>query len=84
MAFSFGIRRPVKKLLGASTDNCVIDSLDGYVAVHPGLRLLNDHQTVVREDAQSIWGKVAVVICGGAGHEPFPAGMSSLFAMRIS
>jgi dihydroxyacetone kinase len=54
----------------------VRQSLEGLVALHPQLALLEGETTVVRSDLDAFRrsGKVAVLTGGGAGHEPAHAG----------
>lgn len=54
----------------------VRQSLEGLVALHPQLALLDGETTVVRADIEAFRqsGKVAIVTGGGAGHEPAHAG----------
>merc|ERR1712142_605013 len=40
--------------------------------IHPGLRLLENHRVVVREQMDP--AKVSIISGGGSGHEPFCAG----------
>ncbi|XP_023931486.1 triokinase/FMN cyclase-like isoform X2 [Lingula anatina] len=60
-----------KKLIN-TVERCVDDSLEGFVAVNPGARLLQGHRVVVRSDIEEYKasGKVAVISGGGSGHEP--------------
>ena len=64
-----------KKLVN-SVDSCVDDALRGLVSVHTGLRLLQGHKIVVREDIEEVVraGKVTLLCGGGSGHEPAQAG----------
>ncbi|XP_072032070.1 triokinase/FMN cyclase-like [Amphiura filiformis] len=64
-----------KKLLN-SIEQCVDDALEGVVSIHPGLRLLDDHRVVIREDIEQVIidGKVTLLSGGGSGHEPAHAG----------
>lgn len=64
-----------KKLLNG-IDQCVQESLEGLVAVQPGLCLLDGYPVVVREDVASVKaaGKVTLLSGGGSGHEPAHAG----------
>ncbi|MCX5517864.1 dihydroxyacetone kinase subunit DhaL [Kaistia defluvii] len=54
----------------------VRQALEGLVALHPQLALLEGETTVVRADIEAFRqsGKVAIVTGGGAGHEPAHAG----------
>lgn len=67
-----------KKLVN-SVDNCVDDALRGLVSVHSGLRILQDHKIVVREDIDEVIkaGKVTLLCGGGSGHEPAQAGKTT-------
>lgn len=64
-----------KKLLN-EIDQCVQESLEGLVAVQPGLCLLDGYPVVVREDVAAVKaaGKVTLLSGGGSGHEPAHAG----------
>ncbi|KAM7299355.1 putative dihydroxyacetone kinase [Ixodes scapularis] len=53
-----------------SPETCVQDSLQGFVAVNPGVRLLRQCGAVVRHDLEQLGGKVTLVAGGGSGHEP--------------
>jgi len=50
----------------------VDEALEGLTMIHPGLRLLDGHRVVLREQIDPI--KVALISGGGSGHEPFCAG----------
>ncbi|KAL8586925.1 hypothetical protein ACOMHN_051030 [Nucella lapillus] len=66
------VEKSGKKLLN-SVERCVDDSLEGFVALNPGARLLQGAgRVVVRADFEDLQtaGKVAVVSGGGSGHEP--------------
>lgn len=67
-----------KKLVN-SVDSCVDDALRGLVSVHSGLRILQDHKIVVREDIDEVIkaGKVTLLCGGGSGHEPAQAGKTT-------
>merc|ERR1712013_954406 len=60
-----------KKLIN-SPDKVVDEALEGLTMIHPGLRLLEGHRVVVREQIDR--GKVSLISGGGSGHEPFCAG----------
>ena len=61
-----------KKLV--NSPSCAVDDcLQGLVATHPGLCLLQDHRVVVRTDIPT--DTVTLVSGGGAGHEPAHAGI---------
>ncbi|XP_067681745.1 triokinase/FMN cyclase-like isoform X1 [Haliotis asinina] len=64
-----------KKLIN-SVERCVDDMLEGYVALNPGVRLLQGHRIVIRADVEDYVksGKVAVLCGGGSGHEPAQSG----------
>uniref|UniRef100_UPI00398E72F3 triokinase/FMN cyclase isoform X1 n=2 Tax=Pristiophorus japonicus TaxID=55135 RepID=UPI00398E72F3 len=64
---------PSKKLIN-NVDNCVDDALQGLVACHVGMQLLEGHRIVIRSDLKNIKGKVALLSGGGSGHEPAHAG----------
>ena len=68
-----------KHLINELTD-CVRDSLEGLVAVNPGLQLLEGHNVILRRDIDDIKteGKVTLISGGGSGHEPAHAGMKRL------
>ncbi len=55
---------------------CVDDSLQGLVAVNPGLQLLSGHRAVLRYDVYRLkeMGRVTLLSGGGSGHEPAHAG----------
>jgi dihydroxyacetone kinase len=65
---------PVKKLVPSTLSLCGQYSVEGCVAMNPGLRLLGNMRNVVREDIAELKGKVAVIAGEGAGHEPFCCG----------
>ncbi|XP_022107509.1 triokinase/FMN cyclase-like [Acanthaster planci] len=67
---------PTTKKLINSVDACVDQSLEGLVASQPGLRLLQGHRVVIREDIEEVkkMGKVTILSGGGSGHEPAHAG----------
>jgi len=63
---------PTKKLVN-SVATCVDESIEGFVAVHPGVRqLAGQPRVVVRADIEDFKrrGKVLTVTGGGSGHEP--------------
>jgi len=63
---------PTKKLVN-SAETCVDDSIEGFVALHPGVRQLTGQpRVVVRADIDDFRrrGKVVTVTGGGSGHEP--------------
>ena len=65
----------MKKLIN-DIPQVVEDALEGLVALHPQLALLDGETTVLRADIAAFRqsGKVALVTGGGAGHEPAHAG----------
>ncbi len=65
----------MKKLINGIPD-VVREALEGLVALHPHLALLDGEDTVVRADLAAFRqsGRVAIVTGGGAGHEPAHAG----------
>jgi len=68
---------PAKKLVN-SAETCVNESIEGFVAMHPGMRqLAGQPRVVVRADIEDFKrrGKVVTVVGGGSGHEPFAMGM---------
>ena len=71
-----------KKLLN-TVDHCVDDALEGVVSINPGLRLLDDHRVVIREDIEHVIadGKVTLLSGGGSGHEPAHAGMMQTYSL---
>ena len=76
-----------KKLIN-NPENVVDEALEGLTMIHPGLRLLEGHRVVVREEVstqasltsvtvllfQIPSDKVTIISGGGSGHEPFCAG----------
>jgi len=60
-----------KKLIN-NPENVVDEALEGLTMIHPGLRLLEGHRVVVREQIAN--DKVSLISGGGSGHEPFCAG----------
>ncbi|KAG8564330.1 hypothetical protein GDO81_016419 [Engystomops pustulosus] len=62
-----------KKLLN-SVPGCVDDVLHGLTSCSPGLRVLQGHRVVLREDLDRVKGQVALLSGGGSGHEPAHAG----------
>ena len=71
-----------KKLLN-TVDHCVDDALEGVVSINPGLRLLDDHRVVIREDIEHVIadGKVTLLSGGGSGHELAHAGMMHIYSL---
>ena len=65
-----------KKLVNEPSE-CVLDSLRGFVSVHPGLCLLEESRVVLRADYEEVKaaGKVTVLAGGGSGHEPAFVGL---------
>ncbi|NWX53953.1 TKFC cyclase, partial [Promerops cafer] len=64
----------VPKKLVTTVSGCADDAVAGLVACNPGLRLLQGHRVVLREDLPAIRGRVALLSGGGSGHEPAHAG----------
>ncbi|XP_058685591.1 triokinase/FMN cyclase [Poecile atricapillus] len=64
----------VPKKLVTTVSGCADDALAGLVACNPGLRLLQGHRVVLRDDLSAIRGRVALLSGGGSGHEPAHAG----------
>ncbi|NWI35221.1 TKFC cyclase, partial [Picathartes gymnocephalus] len=64
----------VPKKLVTTVSGCADDALAGLVACNPGLRLLQGHRVVLRDDLPAIRGRVALLSGGGSGHEPAHAG----------
>ncbi|NWT97720.1 TKFC cyclase, partial [Urocynchramus pylzowi] len=64
----------VPKKLVTTVSGCADDALAGLVACNAGLRLLQGHRVVLRDDLQAIRGRVALLSGGGSGHEPAHAG----------
>ncbi|KAM4777380.1 triokinase/FMN cyclase isoform 2-T6 [Cyanocitta cristata] len=64
----------VSKKLVTTVSGCADDALAGLVACNPGLRLLQGHRVVLRDDLPAIRGRVALLSGGGSGHEPAHAG----------
>ena len=63
---------PTKKLVN-NAETCVDESIEGFVALHPGVRQLTGQpRVVVRADIDDFRrrGKVVTVTGGGSGHEP--------------
>ena len=63
---------PTKKLVN-SVEACVDESIEGFVALHPGVRQLSGQpRVIVRADIDDYkrLGKVLTVTGGGSGHEP--------------
>ena len=65
----------VKKLINNAND-VVSEMLEGIVRMSPGLSLLADENVVLDQATASLRksGQVALISCGGAGHEPAHAG----------
>lgn len=68
----------VPKKLVTTVSGCADDALTGLVACNPGLRLLQGHRVVLRNDLAAIRGRVALLSGGGSGHEPAHAGETPL------
>uniref|UniRef100_A0A8C9UDR6 Triokinase/FMN cyclase n=1 Tax=Serinus canaria TaxID=9135 RepID=A0A8C9UDR6_SERCA len=64
----------IPKKLVTTVSGCADDALAGVVACNSGLRLLQGHRVVLRDDLQAIRGRVALLSGGGSGHEPAHAG----------
>ncbi|NWY90898.1 TKFC cyclase, partial [Loxia curvirostra] len=64
----------IPKKLVTTVSSCADDALAGVVACNSGLRLLQGHRVVLRDDLQAICGRVALLSGGGSGHEPAHAG----------
>lgn len=64
-----------KKLVN-EVSQCVQESLEGLVAVQPGLCMLEGYPIVIREDINELKAasKVTLLSGGGSGHEPSHAG----------
>lgn len=62
-----------KKLIN-SPEHCVDEMLDGLVRAHPGLCLHPANRVILRKEWAQNKDKVALIIGGGSGHEPFAAG----------
>ena len=61
-----------KKLVN-QVDTCVDESIEGFVALHPGLRqLAGEPRVIIRADIEEYkqQRKVATITGGGSGHEP--------------
>ena len=63
--------KATKKLVN-QVDQCVDESLQGVVALHPGLGLLRGHRVILRTDylEYKASGRVCCLTGGGSGHEP--------------
>lgn len=68
----------VPKKLVTTVSGCADDAVAGLVACNPGLRLLQGHRVVLRDDLPAIRGRVALLSGGGSGHEPAHAGETPL------
>ncbi|NXL69300.1 TKFC cyclase, partial [Leptocoma aspasia] len=64
----------VPKKLVTTVSGCADDAVAGLVACNPGLRMLQGHRVVLRDDLSAIRGRVALLSGGGSGHEPAHAG----------
>ncbi|NXH37600.1 TKFC cyclase, partial [Dicaeum eximium] len=64
----------VPKKLVVTVSGCADDAVAGLVACNPGLRMLQGHRVVLRDDLPAIRGRVALLSGGGSGHEPAHAG----------
>ncbi len=62
----------MKKLINAA-DDVLAESLAGFAAAHPGVRVDAEHRVVYRADPKP-HGTVAILSGGGSGHEPLHAG----------
>ncbi|NWQ68511.1 TKFC cyclase, partial [Neopipo cinnamomea] len=62
-----------KKLVN-SVSGCADDAVAGLVSCNPGLRLLQGHRVILRDDLRAVRGRVALLSGGGSGHEPAHAG----------
>ncbi|RWP78164.1 dihydroxyacetone kinase subunit DhaK [Mesorhizobium sp.] len=63
----------MKKLLN-SVDTVLTESLDGFVAAHADILVLDDEHKFVRRKVLKP-GKVALISGGGSGHEPLHGGL---------
>ena len=70
--------RNTKKFVNR-VDDCVDESLSGYLSLHTGLRQLKGYRVIVRHDLDEYKasGNVSIITGGGSGHEPAFAGISS-------
>jgi hypothetical protein len=69
----------VKKLINRP-EAVVEEMVEGFAAIHPGLRRLPGHTVLVRADADAAAvrdRRVALVSGGGSGHEPATPGTSA-------
>ena len=76
---------PKTKKFINGVDTCVDDNIRGFLALHPGLRLLDGHRVILRQDIEE-WkksGKVCILTGGGSGHEPAFAGLSVFIRLFI-
>ncbi|NXF12904.1 TKFC cyclase, partial [Smithornis capensis] len=64
----------IPKKLVMSVSSCADDALAGLVSCNPGLRFLQGHRVILRDDLSAIRGRVALLSGGGSGHEPAHAG----------
>ncbi|NWS21370.1 TKFC cyclase, partial [Pachyramphus minor] len=69
-----------KKLVN-SVSGCADDALAGLVSCNPGLRLLQGHRVILRDDLPAVRGRVALLSGGGSGHEPAHAGETPQFPL---
>ncbi|XP_074656507.1 triokinase/FMN cyclase-like isoform X2 [Tubulanus polymorphus] len=67
-------RNNMEKKIINNPNRCVSDSLEGYVAVNPGVQLVKGYQIIIRSDVDQLKEKVAVITGGGSGHEPCATG----------
>src|SRR5262245_21208805 len=62
----------MKKFMN-SVDTILTESLDGFVAAHSDILVLGEGHKFIRRKVLKP-GKVALISCGGSGHEPLHAG----------